>query len=346
MPEPAVERRRVSRAAGGGGDSHHRLFAGADIGGTKIELVVVDAELRVVASAKCPTPQQGGPRAIVDAVVALIDSARTDAALSPVSGVGVGMPGSVSPEGTVSRSPNLRVWTATFPLAAALEERLNVRAAIDNDVRAGLRGEFRAGAAKRFSNVLGVWFGTGVGGALILDGQLRRGPRGAAGEIGHAVFRPEGRPCNCGRRGCLEAYAGRGSMERRAREKVDRGEKSELFTLMKKAGRTRLTSSVIARALDHGDKLANNLINDAVRAAGPVLASVVNVVDVEAVIIGGGLGSRLGQPFARRIDTAMQPHLLHGGSRGVKVISSELGDQSGAVGAAALVMESIAAAAR
>jgi glucokinase len=128
-------------------------------------------------------------------------------------------------------------------------------------------------------------------------------------------------------------------MERRARERVDKGDKTTLFTLMRKAARTRLTSGVIARALDQGDLLANELINDAVRAAGPVIASAVNILDVDAVVIGGGLGTRLGQPFSRRIHRAMQPHLLHDGRASVTVLSAGLGDLSGALGGVVLASE-------
>jgi glucokinase len=206
-------------------------------------------------------------------------------------------------------------------------------------VRTALLGEHRLGAAAPYRDVLAVWFGTGVGGALLLDGVVRRGRLGACGEIGHACAAPGGRRCRCGRRGCLEAYAGRASMEARARERADKGEKTILFTLMRRSGRTRLTSGVIARALDQSDRLANELINDAVHAAGPVIASAVNVLDVDAVVIGGGLGSRLGQPFARRIHRAMQPHLLHDGRESVPVLSAGLGDLSGAIGAVVLASE-------
>ena len=190
----------------------------------------------------------------------------------------------------MAHSPNIRGWTASYPLRAELEDRLGAPVVVENDVRTALLGEHRIGAAAPYRDVLAVWFGTGVGGALLLDGVVRHGRLGACGEIGHACASPGGRRCTCGRRGCLEAYAGRASMERRAKERVDKGDKSILFTLMKKSGRTRLTSGVIARALDQGDRLANELINDAVRAAGPVIASAVNVLDVDAVVIGGGLG--------------------------------------------------------
>ena len=132
----------------------------------------------------------------------------------------------------------------------------------------------------------------------MLDGKPWVG-RGAGGEIGHVVVRIGGERCGCGRRGCMEAYAGRGSMERRAQRAVDKGHKTALFELMEKRGRTRLASGIWERALKHGDDLAVKLVDEAVEALGAGVASVQNVLDVEAIVIGGGLGIRLGEPYAQ-----------------------------------------------
>ncbi len=315
-------------------------YAGIDVGATNIEVVVTGADLAPDAQSRAATPVRGGPSAVVSAVEVAVEEALAASSHTHLTAAGIGVPGVVdAASGAVARSPNIRGWTASYPLRTELETRLGVAVAVENDVRAALLGEHRLGAAAAYRDVLAVWFGTGVGGALLLDGAVRRGRLGACGEIGHACAAPGGRRCQCGRRGCLEAYAGRASMEKRARERVDKGEKTALFVLMKKAGRTRLTSGVIARALDQGDRLAHELINDAVRAAGPVIASAVNVLDVDAVVIGGGLGSRLGQPFARRIRRTMQPHLLHDGRDSVPVVAAGLGDLSGALGAAVLASE-------
>ena len=205
---------------------------------------------------------------------------------------------------------------------------------LGNDVQVAVAAEYRLGAGRPYRSVLGVWWGTGVGGGLVLDGTPWRG-RGAAGEIGHVVVKPGGARCGCGRRGCLEAYAGRGSMERKAHKAVRRGEKTVLFELMRKKGRPRLTSSIWARALEQEDVLATRLIQRVVRMMGAALASAINLLDVEDVILGGGLGTRLGAECADRIQEAMAPHVFVP-ERQPPVLMAELGELSGAIGAALL----------
>ena len=172
-------------------------------------------------------------------------------------------------------------------------------------------------------------------GGIVLDGRPWIG-RGAAGEIGHAVVKRGGARCTCGRKGCMEAYAGRGSMELRARARHKRGAKTDLFHIMRDRGRDRLTSGVWARALDRDDALATELMDDAVAALGAGVASVQNVLDVEAIVIGGGLGIRLGEPYAERIRDAMMPHLFVDGDPPAVNVAA-LGDLGGAIGAALLV---------
>ena len=196
--------------------------------------------------------------------------------------------------------------------------------------------EFRLGAGRPYDSLLGVFWGTGVGAGLILDGKPWTG-RGGAGEIGHVVVEIDGARCTCGRIGCMEAYAGRASMEAHALHlHHEKGRKTDLFKLMREHDRTRLTSGIWARALDRGDQLAVHVIDRAVRALGAGVASVVNVLDVEGVIIGGGLGVKLGEPFAERIAEEMQPHLFSD-FRPPKVHVAALGDLGGATGAALLV---------
>ena len=182
--------------------------------------------------------------------------------------------------------------------------------------------------------MLGVFWGTGVGGGIVLDGRPWVG-RGGAGELGHVVVKVDGERCPCGRRGCVEAYAGRNALERHARERHERGEHTELFKIARKRGRERLTSGIWAAALERRDPLATKLIDRAVEMLGAAVASADNVLDVELIILGGGLGVRLGQPYADRIAEAMLPHLFFS-DRPPPVVVAALGDLGGAIGASLL----------
>jgi glucokinase len=174
-----------------------------------------------------------------------------------------------------------------------------------------------------------------VGGGIVLRRQLWRG-RGAAGEIGHTVVKRGGARCGCGRKGCLEAYAGRASMEGEARKRVKQGEKTDLFKIMEKRGRTRLTSGVWARALDRDDELATQLLDRAVEMLGTGIASAVNLLDVDAVVLGGGLGVRLGPRYLDAITKEMMKHIFVP-ERPPAMHVAALGDLGGAVGASLLV---------
>ena len=241
-----------------------------------------------------------------------------------------------SAAGTITNAYNVVPdWNRTIEVANMLAKELGTRIALGNDVRVATTAEFELGAGKPYSSLLGVFWGTGVGGGVILNGQAWRG-RGAAGEIGHMVVRRKGAKCPCGREGCMEAYAGRKAMELEARRRHDAGEKTALFRLMEKKGRTALTSGVWADALEHGDTLAVDLIDRALAALGAGIASAVNLLDVEAVVIGGGLGTRLGDPYVTRIKEQMHPHLFVD-SRPPAVHVAALGDLGGAIGAALLV---------
>ncbi len=311
-------------------------YGGIDLGGTKIQTVVVDDERNVLGSSRRPTPTSGGPSDVAEAMAQALAEAAAEAKLETgaLAGVGVGSPGTIE-DGSVTSARNLPDWEGSFPLAKTLEQALDTRVALGNDVQVATDAEFRLGAGKPYASLLGVFWGTGVGGGLVLDGKPWDG-RGAAGEIGHVVVEIGGARCTCGRRGCMEAYAGRASMEAHAKKEVEKGRRTDLFKLMKERDRTRLTSGIWARALEHEDELATHMIERALGALGAGVASVVNVLDVECVIVGGGLGIRLGEVYAKRIAQAMQPHLF-ADFRPPDVHVAALGDLGGAIGATLLV---------
>jgi glucokinase len=312
---------------------------GIDLGGTKIQCVVVDAHQKVLGEARAATPTVGGPAAVAEAMATALREAVSAAGIesaSELAGVGVGSPGAVDEKtGAVSGAGNLPDWAGSFPLGVTLSEALGTTVTIGNDVGVATDAELVLGAGRDASSLIGVFWGTGVGSGIILDRRPWHG-RGAAGEIGHTVVKMGGRRCLCGRRGCLEAYAGRAAMEMRARKLHSEGKPTDLFKLMEKNGRTRLTSSVWAKALERKDGLARELIDDAIEALGAGIASAVNLLDVEMVLIGGGLGIRLGQPYVERIEAAMHPHLFVD-ERPPLVKLAALGDLGGAIGASLLI---------
>jgi glucokinase len=313
-------------------------LGGIDLGGTKIQAAVLGEDHEVLGQARRPTPTSGGPADVAGEMEKALREAAEAAGVEvgDLAGIGVGSPGTVE-DGKVTSARNLPGWKGTFPLADTLKEALGPQVRIGNDVQVATMAEVELGAGKQFQSMLGVFWGTGVGGGVILDRKLWKG-RGGAGEIGHMVVKRGGAGCGCGRRGCMEAYAGRLSMEAHVRKLVEKGKQTDLFKIMEDRDRTRLTSGVWAHALEHGDKLAEHMIERAVQALGAGVASAVNLLDVEAVILGGGLGVRFGAPLAERISESMLPHLF-ADSRPPHVTVAALGDLGGAIGASLLVAQ-------
>jgi glucokinase len=320
--------------------SPRELRGGIDLGGTKIEAIVVDGDHNVRGQARRPTPTEGGPEAVAVEIAAALQDAAQLASIdvTRLSGIGVGTPGAVDDRaGTVAAAKNLPGCDGVVPLAQLLSKATGVAVHLGNDVGVALDAEARLGAGRDLASFVGVFWGTGIGGGVILHGKRWLG-RGAAGELGHMVIKMDGAVCPCGRRGCVEAYAGRRSLEARARKGLADGRKTKLFKLMEKKGRDRLTSSVWAEALERDDELAHELVDRAVEALASGLASTMNLLDVEGVVIGGGLGTRLGKDYAERIREAMRPHLFVPDREPVVRIA-ELGDLSGAIGASLLVLD-------
>jgi len=315
------------------------MRAGVDLGGTKIEVLIVEGEREVCGRARRPTPTDGGAEAVVATIALTVEDAADDAdvPVDRLTGVGVGSPGAVdAAAGTVGFNSNLAGgWSDPYPFAEELAGRVGTRVRVANDVDAAAGAELALGAGRELPSFLAVWWGTGVGGAVILAGRQWEG-NGAAGELGHTVVKLNGRVCPCGRRGCAEAYAGRAAMEARARHLHERGQRTKLFDLMRKANRDRLTSGVWEKALAEDDRLAHELIDDAYDAIAAASASVVNLLDIDGIVLGGGLGTRFGSSATERIRDKMHPHIFNP-TRDPAVLPAELGDDGGAIGAALLV---------
>ena len=314
------------------------LVGGIDLGGTKIAAAIIGPDHSVISYSKQPTPDRGGPEDVVRTMVATIRDAAEAAGVqtSDLRGIGVGAPGSVdTATGSLSGAGNLPNWQASYPLGDQLGKAVGTRVAVGNDVQVGTNAEYLLGAGAGYDSLLGVFWGTGVGGGIILDGKAWKG-RGRAGEIGHTLVRRGGARATNGLHGTVEAYAGRKSMEDKARREVKKGRKTSLFKEMKKRKKKSLTSTVWWHSLKDGDELTEDLLNRAVTALSAGIASAVNLLDIEAVVIGGGLGVRFADSLVPEIINGMGNYLLDPDNP-PDVQVAALGDEGGVIGASLLV---------
>lgn len=311
---------------------------GVDLGGTNAYAVVLDGE-DVIGRAKRRTPQDAGRDGVLSAIEKVVLNALRDADVdgATIAAMGIGTPGIVR-GGTVGNSSNVPGFDVRFDLAAELSSRLGFAVRVANDVTAAAVGEYALGAGRGARDLLAVFMGTGVGGGLVLGGVPYEGSAGGAGELGHLVVRQGGAVCPCGRRGCVEAYAGRRAMEQAVELAVAAGRPSVLFDLAASRGKPRVTSGVFKAALEQGDTLVAELLEDAVAALGAGIASAVNLLDLDRVVLGGGLADKLGPELVARVERAMLSHLFLE-PPGVALVAASLGDEGGAIGAALLGRE-------
>ncbi len=316
-----------------------RIYAGIDLGGTSMIAVVANRNGKILGSSDCVTDRTLKPSGLIDQIAEQVRAAAKDAGIRPskIDATGIGAPGAVDPKkGLVVRAPNLG-W-ADVPLGSELKKRIGTDVAVGNDVQVAIVGEHAFGAAKGHDRVVGIWVGTGIGGGLIIDGRLSRGARGAAGEIGHTVIDEDGPECGCGRRGCVEGMASRTAMERDVRAASAKAAKpSAVLRIMKERNKTRMTSSVMARALAARDPIMKEVLANAQHKLGLLAGNLVNAFDPEMIVIGGGVAQRLKEDFVAPIREVARTRFLRPDPEGkVRIEHATLGDYSGALGACAL----------
>lgn len=315
-----------------------------DLGGTKLLVAVTDEQHRVLASTKVATDVAGGADAIVTQMVKGIRKAtrKADIKLRHVSAIGACVPGPADPAtGMVSRAVNLG-WDTPIPLAAKLSRALNdVPVFLENDVNAGTYGEFVAGAAQGKQDVVGVFVGTGIGGGLVLSGALRRGPRFIAGEVGHFPLQADGLLCSCGNRGCVETLASRTALERNIQAALAEGQSSVITELMEARGKSRITSGLLQRAFQAQDPLVVSLVAEMAHYLGLLTATLVNILDPQLVVFGGGVVEKMGDNLLDLVRAAAYDRLMMQQDFHIKAAS--LGDYAGVIGVAALAREAFPA---
>jgi glucokinase len=316
---------------------------GVDLGGTKILAAVVDREGRIVAESKLKTQAKKGPQTVIQRIAEAAQQAVQKAGLDEdqVKAVGIGAPGPIDPDsGTLYNPPNLPGWDQVA-LGPILSEALGMPVFLENDVNLGTLGEHNLGAGRGTSDMIGIFVGTGIGGGLILDGKLRSGYRHAAAEIGHMILLADGPVCGCGRRGCAEALASRTAIDRDLEIGIAAGRESLIPELT--AGTSgRLSSGLLAKALRQGDPLVAEVLSRTQWYLGLLTASLVNLIDPEIVVFGGGLIEALGAPFLAPIRvTARQYYIQKAGADKVRIVAATLGDYAGVLGAAVLAHQKL-----
>ena len=318
-----------------------KLYIGVDLGGTSMRAAAVANDGAFVSLEKRKTHPELGRQGVFERLVRTIRGAAKTAGVEmrDVGGIGVGVPGPVDTKrGVVRMAVNLGAEWADVPLAADLKKALGVPAYIDNDVRVGAIGEFEHGAGRDVKDLVAVFVGTGIGGGIILDGELRGGFRGGAGEVGHTVVAADnGIIGKTGQPGTVEPLASRTGMERIVREAVAAGRSSVVPGLIQTIGGGRLTSSVIYEALQKKDEVMAEAVATAQRILGLLSANIVNTLDVEMIVFGGGVTERLDETFIGPIRELAYANFLNKETATlVKILPAALKDASGVVGAAVL----------
>jgi glucokinase len=321
---------------------------GVDLGGTKILAAVVDPAGGVRGEAKELTLPAADATEIVGRMVHTVHRAveRADLPFEEIVAVGVGAPAPVDPRtGILNHAANLPLLSH-FPLGDRLREALDRPVFVDNDVNVGTVGEHALGAGRGTRDMVGIFVGTGIGGGIILDGRLRHGFRNSAGEIGHLAIGYQNRAdeprCGCGRPGCAEAYASRTAIEHRIRAALAAGRESIIPALLAKKGKERITSGILAKALERGDPLVIEVMESCTTYLSLLVAGIVNLLDPERIVIGGGvaeaLGERLLEPIRR---DAPRSYLKPDDAGEVGIVLAELGDRAGVLGAATIAREQL-----
>lgn len=302
-------------------------WIGVDVGGTKILSGLYDNSFQLLKRSKLATESEQGGQAVFGRIAQSVDTIIKEAGINgaEIKGMGLAIPGQILPHSRIVRyAPNLG-WR-DYDLTPLFPESWTWPVHLENDVRMGTYGEWAHGAAKGASHVFGVFVGTGVGGGLILNGELYNGFNGHAGEIGHVVIQWK-------KGTSLEMVAGRRCMMKRVEKKIDDATKKDRKD-WKDLDLTTIKSSQLAKLYQKQDPIALELIEDAAKALGAAIGSVVNLLSPEVIVIGGGVAGALGDRFQERAWQIAQTFALPRATENVRCVKAMLGDDAGVMGAA------------
>lgn len=309
-----------------------------DMGGTKILAAVVNSKNGIITRVKVATKQNSSEKAYVDSLTSITNKVISASGLkkSNIKAVCLGIPGSVNPHtGKIGLAPNLGL--KNFSIKQKLQKKIAYPVLIENDVNLGALGIKKFGVGKKSKNMLVMFIGTGIGGALFFDGKIYRGSNYLAGEIGHTIIQENGPLCGCGKRGCFEAIASRTSIVRNILSDKRTKKKSIIGKLVPSG--EKIKSRSLAEAVKRKDKIVLEHLQNACDVIGMVTANVSNLLNVDTVIFGGGLIEALGDSMLPMIKRSFHKHVLLDASKGIKLVNSKLADDAALYGGIALAEE-------
>ena len=319
--------------------SRRRSVIAIDLGGTKIIAAAVLSTGEIISRKYSLTLADEGPRPIINRLSSAVAEIIAQAKLktSDVAGIGIAAAGIIdTKEGIVTTSPNLPGWR-DVPLRDIIAERLGLITYLINDASAAALGEHRFGAGRGVDNLIYLTVSTGIGGGIIIDGELYLGADGCAGEIGHMIIETHGPQCNCGKFGCLEALASGSAMTKESVRRLNQGEKSSIIRLVD--GRLEsITAETVSLAARKGDSLACDIVARAATYLGIGLANLVNIFNPELIVIGGGV-SKMGNMLLAPARKAIREIAFKLPARTARIVRARLGSNAGIIGAAVYVFE-------
>ncbi len=316
------------------------VIIGVDLGATNIHSLLVNKEGQILARDFRPTLGQEGKEKTLSQITSSIQTLQKkaeDLGASSLLGVGIGSPGPLSAsEGIIYHSPNIPEWE-DLPLVAILEDRLKMPVFLENDANAAALGEWWKGAGKGTDYLFLLTLGTGVGGGVIIEGEVYHGAWDAGAELGHMIIKEGGMICGCGARGCLEAYASATGVIKRTRAYLKQGHSTILTRLMGNNPEN-LTCEMVFKAAEQQDELAMHIVRETGRYLGIGVASLINIFNPQKVILAGGM-MRSGHILLDEVRKYAFLNCLKASRKDVEIVAAKLGDDAGAIGAAATVLK-------
>ena len=316
-----------------------KYIVSVDMGGTKILASVLNSKKGIIARQKKPTDINSGTKVYVKDIAELINKVVSISKLKKENIVAVclGVPGSVNPQtGIIGFAPNLGI--KNYKMKSELEKLIPYPVLLENDVNLGVLGIKNYGAGKKSVNMLAVFVGTGIGGGVIINEKIYRGFNFIAGEIGHMLVQKNGPKCGCGKKGCFEALASRTAIVNNIIYDVKKLKKKSVLADLIKSNQ-RIKSGALKNAIDKKDKVVINRITKACETIGDVLGSVCNLMNFDMIVLGGGVIEALGDFMMPIIKEEFHNHVFDAAEKGVKIVSSKLGDDAAIYGGLALAEE-------